>query len=77
MRIQELYMFSYYRNIFYGILGGNFWDYLNNDEIFYGPLIDAQNFPLDSVQRATYDYINYVPIWGRINKGSWLSATSV
>lgn len=75
MRVQEFYEYGHYRGILYAKLGQYAWQYLlNKNWIINGSLIEARSFSLDFVQRATYNHINYVPMWDQIEKGSWLSS---
>ena len=60
------------------ILGDIYWDYFKfGDRLINGSLILPHNFQYDSMQRATYEYVNSVPIWDKIQSGSWASSSSV
>lgn len=60
------------------ILGDVYWNYFKfGDLLINGSLILPHNFQYDSMQRATYEYVNSVPIWDKIQSGSWTSSSRV
>lgn len=73
-----LYENRHQMSVLNSILGSIYWDYFKfGDLLINGSLILPESFQLDPMQRATYDYVNSVPIWDKIQSGSWTSSYSL
>lgn len=60
------------------LLGDKYWDYYKyGDELKIGQLYAQRDIVFNPLQRGTYNFINTIPQWNRINEGNWAAVKLV